>query len=59
MADHSVMAESNPGDNGDYGGQATKKDSSPSSQPSSLHIMRDGSFEKTVTSHLLAETFHG
>ena len=51
-----AMAETSPGDNDDYEGPATNTDSSPDSQPSSLHT-NDGSFEKTITSHPLAEMF--
>ena len=51
------MAESSPGNDDDYEGSAEITDSSPNSQPSSLHI-NDGSFEKTtITSHPLAEIF--
>ena len=50
------MAESGPGDDGDHESRAAITDSSPDSQPSSLH-MKEGSFKKTVTSHPLAETF--
>ena len=50
------MAESSPGDNGDYEGPTAITDGSSDSQPSSLH-MSDGSFEKTITSHPLAEIF--
>ena len=56
MTNHSVMAESSPGDHGDHGGSTAVTDSgSSNNQPSSLP-MTENHFGGNI-SHPLAETY--